>query len=107
MSKYEVNPFTNKKVMAKVVDFTSFDHQGQGHSEVKVIQRSWHVQGLTQRKIECKYEVNPFTNKKVMAKVVDFTTFDHQGQGHSEVKVTQKYGMSEVSSKGRLCASMK
>ena len=54
-----------------------------------------------------KYEVNPFTNKKVMAKVVDFTSFDHQGQGHSEVKVTQKYGMSEVSSKGRLCASMK
>ena len=70
--------------MAKVVDFTSFDHQGQDHSEVKVIQRSWHVQSLTQRKIECKYEVNPFTNKKVMAKVVDFTTFDHQGQGHSE-----------------------
>ena len=106
MSKYEVNPFTNKKVMAKVVDFTSFDHQGQGHSEVKVIQRSWHVQDLTQRKIECKYEVNPFTNKKVMAKVVDFTTFGHQGQGHSEVKVTQKYGRAELLPNGTLCPSM-
>ena len=41
----------------------------------------------------CKYEVNPFTNKKVMGKVVDFTTFDHQGQGHSDVKVTQKCGI--------------
>ena len=30
-----------------------------------------------------------------------------QGEGHSEVKVTQKYGMSEVLPKGRLCASMK
>ena len=54
-----------------------------------------------------KYEVNPFNNKKVMAKVADFTSFDNQGQGHSEVKVTQKYGMSEVLLKGRLCASMK
>ena len=54
-----------------------------------------------------KYEVNLFTNKKAMAKVVDFTNFDHQGQGHSEVKVTQKYGMSEVLPKGTLCPSMK
>ena len=73
----------------------------QGHTKVK------DVRGLTKRKIVCKYEVNSFTNKTVMGKVVDFTNFDHQGQGHSEVKVTQKYGMSEVSSKGRLCASMK
>ena len=65
------------------------------------------MSGLTQRRNVSKYEVNTFTNKKVIAKVVDFTTFDHQGQGHSEVKVTQKYGMSEVLSKGRLCASMK
>ena len=54
-----------------------------------------------------KYEVNPFTDKKVMAKVVNFTNFDHQGQGHLEVKVKQKYGRSEVLPKGRLCASMK
>ena len=80
--------------------------QYQCHSEVKVTQK-YGMSGLTQRKIECKYDVNPFSNKKVMANVVDFTTFDHQCQGHLEVKVTQKYGMSEVLSKGRLCASMK
>ena len=54
-----------------------------------------------------KYEVNPFTSKKVMPKVFDFTSFDHQGQGHSEVKVTLKYGRSEVLPKGTLCPSMK
>ena len=54
-----------------------------------------------------KYEVNPFTNKKVMAKVVDFTTFDYQGQGHSEIKVKQKYTMYKVLPKGTLCQSMK
>ena len=65
------------------------------------------MSGLTQRKIECKYDVNSFTHKKVMAKVVDFTTFDHQGQGHSEVKVTLKYGRLEDLPKGTLCPSMK
>ena len=54
-----------------------------------------------------KYEVNWITNKEVMAKVVDFTTFDHQGQGHSEVKVTLKCGRAEVLPKGTLCPSMK
>ena len=53
------------------------------------------------------YEVNPLTNKKVMANVVNFTTFDHQGQGYSEVKATQKYGRSEVLPKGILCPIMK
>ena len=54
-----------------------------------------------------KYEVNPFANKKVMGKVVNFTTFDHQGQDHSEVKVMQKYGRSAVLHKGALGPSMK
>ena len=36
MSKYEVNPLYNKKVMANVRVFRQFDLQVQGHSGVKV-----------------------------------------------------------------------
>ena len=89
VSKYEVNLFTNKKVMATVVYFTTFDHQGQGHSEVKVTfhkflpsrSRSFRgqghtkvgqVRGLAQRNIVSKYEVNRITNKEVMANVKVF-----------------------------------
>ena len=64
-------------------------------------------QRVCPKELVSKYEANPLTNKKVMAKVVNFTTFDHQGQGHPEVKVTQKYNMSEVLPKGTLCPSMK
>ena len=37
MSKYELNPFTNKEVMANVRVFRTLYLQGQGHTGVKVI----------------------------------------------------------------------
>ena len=37
MYKYEVNPFTNKEVMADIIVLGKLDPQGQCHSDVKVI----------------------------------------------------------------------
>ena len=50
--------------------------KSQGHITIG------HLKGLVPRVIATKYEVNPFTNKEIMANVKVFDEFDLHFQGH-------------------------
>ena len=79
----------------------SSSFRGQGHIKIHK------CEGLVQRVVMSKYEVNPLTKKKVVANVRVLWQFDLQGQGQLGVKVKEEYISVKVLFKGLLCPNMK